>query len=36
MPDIKAVLSEELDPYKQLLSILNSKRYEPIEKALNV
>ena len=30
----KAVLSEELDPYKQLLSILNSKRYEPIEKAL--
>ena len=30
----KMVLSEDLDPYKQLLSILNSERYEPIEKAL--
>ena len=30
----KMVLGEELDPYKQLLSILNGKRYEPIERAL--
>lgn len=28
------VLGEELDPYKQLLSILNSKRYKVIEEAL--
>ena len=32
----KMVMSEELDPYKQLLSILNSKRYEPIKKALSL
>lgn len=30
----KMVLSEDLDPYKQLVNILNSERYEPIEKAL--
>lgn len=28
------ILREELDPYKQLLSILNSKRYKIIEEAL--
>jgi len=30
----KMVLSEELNPYKQLLSILNSERYKPVEEAL--
>ena len=30
----KMVLSEELNPYKQLLLILNSERYKPVEKAL--
>ena len=28
------VLGKELDPYKQLLSILNSERYKPVEEAL--
>ena len=30
----KMVLGEDLDPYKQLLSILNSERYKPVEIAL--
>ena len=30
----KMVLGKELDPYKQLLSILNSERYKPVEEAL--
>lgn len=30
----KMVLGEELDPYKQLLTILNSERYKPVEEAL--
>ena len=32
----KMVLGKDLDPYKQLLSILNTERYEPVEKALQV
>ena len=30
----KMVMSEELDPYEQLLCILNSERYKPVEQAL--
>lgn len=30
----KMVLGNELDPYKALLKILNSERYQPVEKAL--
>lgn len=30
----KMVLGKDLDPYKQLLSILNSERYKPVEEAL--
>ena len=30
----KMVLGEELDPYKQLLTILNSERYKRVEEAL--
>ena len=30
----KMVLGNELDPYKALLKILNSERYQPIEEAL--
>ena len=30
----KMVMSEKLDPYEQLLCILNSERYKPVEQAL--
>jgi len=32
----KLVLSDDIDPYKALVKILNSERYEPVEKALQV
>ena len=30
----KMVMSNKLDPYEQLMEILNSERYKPVEKAL--